>query len=115
MCRVWITDTGCYGKRVEPTLVHSTLLLAEIGLGKNRNGRSGQTYAAGPGNRFFVAKQSNYARPSGNIYLAGNAIVDPSTSQTTVLVVKLNPQASRYLYVRYVGGSVNHNAIAIAV
>ena len=31
---------------------------------------------------------------SGNIYLAGNAIVDPSTSQTTVLVVKLNPQTS---------------------
>jgi uncharacterized protein (TIGR03437 family) len=52
---------------------------------------------------------------SGNIYLAGNAIVDPSTSQTTVLVVKLNPQASQYLYVRYLGGSVNDNANAIAV
>src|SRR5258708_7258816 len=44
---------------------------------------------------------------SGNIYLAGNAIVDPLTSQTTVLVVKLNPRASEYLYVRYLGGSVN--------
>lgn len=52
---------------------------------------------------------------SGNIYLAGNAIVDPSTSQTTVLVMKLNPQASQYLYMRYVGGSVNDNASAIAV
>src|ERR1700733_58734 len=52
---------------------------------------------------------------SGNIYLAGNAIVDPSTSQTTVLVVKLNPQASQYLYVRYLGGSVNDNANGIAV
>src|SRR5690242_19370047 len=52
---------------------------------------------------------------SGNIYLAGNAIVDPLTSQTTVLVVKLNPQASQYLYVRYIGGSVNDNASAIAV
>ena len=38
--------------------------------------------------------------------MAGNAIVDPATSQTTVLVVKLNPQASQYLYVRYLGGSV---------
>jgi hypothetical protein len=41
---------------------------------------------------------------SGNIYLAGNAIVDPSTSQTTVLVVKLNAQARQSLYLRYLGG-----------
>lgn len=52
---------------------------------------------------------------SGNVYMAGNAIVDPATSQSTVLVVKLNPQASQYLYVRYVGGSVNDSANAIAV
>jgi uncharacterized protein (TIGR03437 family) len=53
--------------------------------------------------------------PAGNIYLAGNAIVDPFTFQTTVLVIKLNPQASQYLYVRYVGGSTNESASAIAV
>ena len=52
---------------------------------------------------------------SGNIYVAGNAIVDTATSQTTVLVVKLNPQASQYLYVRYLGGSVGDYANAIAV
>jgi uncharacterized protein (TIGR03437 family) len=52
---------------------------------------------------------------SGNIYMAGNAIVDPATAQTTVLVVKLNPQASQYLYVRYLGGSVADYANAIAV
>ncbi len=52
---------------------------------------------------------------SGNIYMAGNAIVDPSTSQTAVLVVKLNPQASQYLYARYLGGSVNDYANAIVV
>ncbi len=52
---------------------------------------------------------------SGNIYLAGNAIVDPGTLQSTVLVVKLNPQASQYVYVRYLGGSVNDSASAIAV
>src|ERR1039458_8407244 len=52
---------------------------------------------------------------SGNIYIAGNAIVDPATLQTTVLVVKLNPQASQYLYVRYLGGSVDDFANAIAV
>jgi uncharacterized protein (TIGR03437 family) len=52
---------------------------------------------------------------SGNIYLAGNAIVDPLTSQTTVLVVKLNPHATEYVYVRYLGGSVNDYANAIVV
>src|SRR6476620_10170912 len=52
---------------------------------------------------------------SGNIYVAGNAIVDPSTSQITVLVMKLNPHASQYLYVRYLGGSMSDNASAIAV
>ena len=52
---------------------------------------------------------------SGNIYLAGDAIVDPPSAQTTVLVVKLNPQASGYLYVRYLGGSVNDSARALAV
>jgi hypothetical protein len=51
----------------------------------------------------------------GNIYMAGNAIVDPMTAQTTVLVVKLNPQASQYIYVRYLGGSVGDFANAIAV
>lgn len=52
---------------------------------------------------------------SGNIYMAGYALVDPATSQTTVLVVKLNPQANQYLYVRYLGGSVNDQANAIAI
>ena len=52
---------------------------------------------------------------SGNIYLAGNAIVDQAVTQGTVLVVKLNPQASGYLYVRFLGGSVNDQASAIAV
>jgi uncharacterized protein (TIGR03437 family) len=49
---------------------------------------------------------------SGNIYLTGTAIVDQST---TVLLAKLNPQATQYLYLRYVGGSVRDTANAIAV
>jgi len=52
---------------------------------------------------------------AGNIYLAGNSIVDPATSQGTALVIKLNPQGSQYLYVRYIGGSVKDFANAIAV
>jgi uncharacterized protein (TIGR03437 family) len=52
---------------------------------------------------------------SGNIYMAGNATIDPATLQTTVLVVKLNPKTSQYVYVRYLGGSVDDFANAIAV
>jgi uncharacterized protein (TIGR03437 family) len=52
---------------------------------------------------------------SGNIYLAGNANADPATAQRVVLVVKLNPQATEYLYARLLGGSVNDYANAIAV
>src|SRR5580693_9175535 len=86
---------------------------------------SGPAFAA-PASSFPVLTYSTYLRDSftpkaiatdssGNIYMAGNAIVDPGTLQSTVLVVKLNPQASQYLYVRYVGGSVNDSANAIAV
>jgi len=52
---------------------------------------------------------------AGNIYLAGSAVVDPGTAQTMALVVKLNPQATQYVYVRYLGGSVYDSAAAIAV
>ena len=52
---------------------------------------------------------------SGNIYMAGSAVVDAGTSQTAVLVVKLNPQASQYLYVHYLAGSRYDRANAIAV
>jgi uncharacterized protein (TIGR03437 family) len=51
---------------------------------------------------------------SGNIYMAGSVVVETAT-QTTALVVKLNPQATQYLYVRYLGGSVFDQASAIAV
>lgn len=52
---------------------------------------------------------------AGNIYLAGSAIVDTADRQRTVLVVKLDPQATNYLYMRYLGGSVYESANAIAV
>src|SRR5580658_3387664 len=52
---------------------------------------------------------------SGNIYVTGYAIVDPAALQTAVLVLKLNPQGSQYLYVRYLSGSVDDYANAITV
>ena len=50
--------------------------------------------------------------PSGNIYMAGNAMVG---AQTTVLVVKLNPQANQYLYAHYLSGSRTDYASGLAV
>jgi len=52
---------------------------------------------------------------SGNVYLAGSAIVDAATSQTAAMVVKLNPTGAQYLYVRTVGGSASDAASGIAV
>jgi uncharacterized protein (TIGR03437 family) len=52
---------------------------------------------------------------SGNIYIAGNVLIDPAAFQTTILVIKLNPQGTQYLYARYLGGSVYDSANAIAV
>lgn len=89
---------------------------------------SGLAFASGPPSAasFPVLKYSTYLRDgfspkaiatdsSGNIYMAGNAIVDPATSQITILVLKLNPQGSQYIYARYIGGSVRDSANAIAV
>ncbi len=53
--------------------------------------------------------------PAGNIYLAGDVLVDEPARQTIALIVKLNPQADHYLYTRYLGGSVYDSATAIAV
>ncbi len=86
---------------------------------------SGLAFAA-PAPTFPVLAYSTYLRDSftpnaiatdasGNIYLAGSATIDPATMQTTALIVKLNPQATQYLYVRYIGGSVYDSASAIAV
>ncbi len=48
---------------------------------------------------------------SGNIYMAGNASADSET----VLVVKLNPQARQYLYVRYLGDTLYGQVTVLAV
>ncbi|MEO5923102.1 MAG: SBBP repeat-containing protein [Bryobacteraceae bacterium] len=50
--------------------------------------------------------------PAGNIYLTGSATIG---SQSTILVAKLNPQATQYLYLRYLGGSGIDAPNAIAV
>ncbi|HTB19956.1 MAG TPA: SBBP repeat-containing protein, partial [Bryobacteraceae bacterium] len=53
--------------------------------------------------------------PAGNVYLAGSTIIDPSTSQTAAMVVKLGPAGTQWLYVRIFGGSGFDAATGIAV
>jgi hypothetical protein len=52
---------------------------------------------------------------TGNVYIAGSTIVDPITSQTAVMVVKLDQTGVQYLYTRSIGGSGFDTATAIAV
>ena len=52
---------------------------------------------------------------SGNIYVAGDQIVDPINSRTSVLVVKLNQQGPSFLYQIVLGGSGSDRAGGIAV
>ncbi len=53
--------------------------------------------------------------PAGNVYLAGSVVTDQANSQTSVMVVKLNPKGTKYVYVRTLGGSSFDSAAAIAV
>jgi uncharacterized protein (TIGR03437 family) len=53
--------------------------------------------------------------PAGNVYVTGSTIVDPATSQTAAMVVKLDPAGAQYLYVRAFGGSASDVALGIAV
>jgi uncharacterized protein (TIGR03437 family) len=52
---------------------------------------------------------------AGNVYLAGSATIDRTSSQTAAIVMKLNPAGTQYLYVRTVGGSASEAATAIAL
>ncbi|HEV8039198.1 MAG TPA: SBBP repeat-containing protein [Bryobacteraceae bacterium] len=51
----------------------------------------------------------------GNIYLAGNILLDPLTSRQGVLVLKLNPQGAPYLYETYINGSTGESVGGIAI
>ncbi len=53
------------------------------------------------------------ADSAGNVYLAGDTIVNPANSQTAVLVLQVNPRTNQYLYTRFLRGSVNDHAYAI--
>jgi uncharacterized protein (TIGR03437 family) len=52
---------------------------------------------------------------SGNVLVAGAQVIDPLTSQLAMLIAKLNPQGTQYLYTRIISGSVGDLPAGIAV
>lgn len=52
---------------------------------------------------------------TGNIYMAGNIVLDPLTNRQGVLVFKLNPQGTQYLYEAYISGSTGENRGCITI
>jgi uncharacterized protein (TIGR03437 family) len=51
----------------------------------------------------------------GNIYLAGSAVIDPVSQSTGAVVAKLDPKATRYLYLAYLDSAASDQVSAIAV
>jgi uncharacterized protein (TIGR03437 family) len=52
---------------------------------------------------------------AGNIYVAGNIVLDPPTGRQGVLVLKLNPQGTQYLYETYINGSTGESVGGITI
>lgn len=55
------------------------------------------------------------ADTAGNVYLAGTERLDPLAFVTSVLVIKLNPQATQYVYQSEVNGLANASPRAMAL
>jgi hypothetical protein len=51
----------------------------------------------------------------GNIYLAGSAVIDAASQATSVLIAKLDPKATQYLYLAYLDSAASDQVSAIAV
>jgi Beta-propeller repeat len=51
----------------------------------------------------------------GNIYLAGSAVIDAASQATSVLIAKLDPRATQYLYLAYLDSAASDQVSAIAV
>jgi hypothetical protein len=51
----------------------------------------------------------------GNIYLAGSAVIDAASQATSVLIAKLDPKATQYLYLAYLDSATSDQVSAIAV
>jgi uncharacterized protein (TIGR03437 family) len=52
---------------------------------------------------------------AGDVYLAGSAVIDPKSQTVSAVVAKLDPRASRYLYLIYFDSAANDHLSSIAV
>ncbi len=52
---------------------------------------------------------------TGNLYIAGSAVIDPASKTTGVAVAKLDPKASQYLYLAYLDSAASDQVSGIAV
>jgi hypothetical protein len=52
---------------------------------------------------------------AGNVYLAGSAVIDPTSQTMSAVVAKLDPKASQYLYLTYFDSAANDQLSSIAV
>jgi uncharacterized protein (TIGR03437 family) len=52
---------------------------------------------------------------AGNVYLAGTAVIDPTSQATGAVVARLDPKASQYLYLTWFDSPANDQVSSIAV
>lgn len=52
---------------------------------------------------------------AGNLYIAGNSVLDPASGKQAVLVVKLDPKRAAFLYETYINASAGESASGIVV
>ncbi len=51
----------------------------------------------------------------GNLYIAGSAVTDPISRTTSAVVAKLDPKASRYLYLEYLDSAASDTISGLAI
>ena len=82
---------------------------------------SGATLAYSTYLRYGFKPAAMTSDAQGNLYLAGSAVIDPLSGATSAAIVKLDPTATRYLYLEYFdsasyfGGGASDTIAAIAV
>ena len=76
---------------------------------------SGATLAYSTYLRYGFAPTAMTSDAQGNLYLAGSAVIDPLSRTTSALIAKLDPTASRYLYVEYLDSAASDTITAITV
>src|SRR5258706_8409412 len=92
------------------SLFRSTLLLAAMVPYCSAATLAYSTYL-----RYGFTPKAMTSDAQGNLYLAGNAVVDPLSRTTSALIPKLDPSASRYLYLQYLDSAASDTIVAIAV